>query len=118
MISPTGNSLLAIAGSSATDVYAVGASGTIVHYAGSGSWVAQTSGTTNTLRGTWADPPQGSYTADAYAVGDAGTVQHSNGASWLAMPTNIGTTLRSIYGTSATNLYVVGDLGVVLLGTQ
>jgi hypothetical protein len=34
------------------------------------------------------------------------------------MPAPVTTRFRSVFGTSATNLYVVGDDGVVLLGTQ
>jgi hypothetical protein len=77
------------------------------------------SGTSVNLHGVWADTPPTGYTADAYAVGDGGTVQHYNGVAWLNMPSPSGTSnLRAIYGTSPTNLYVVGDLSVVLLGTQ
>jgi hypothetical protein len=108
-------------GSSASDVYVVGNSGSIAHYSGSGSWTAMTSNTSVPLRAAWADAAPGGYTADAYAVGGSGTVQHYNGAAWLNMPTPAAAaslTLRAIYGTSATNLYVVGDQGTVLLGTQ
>src|SRR5579883_356693 len=114
-----GQQMLGVFGSSASDVYAVGTAGTIGHYTSKASgWTALASGTGVTLRGGWADAPQGSYTADAYAVGDGGTVQHYNGKAWLTMPTPVTTTLRGAYGTSATNLYVVGDNGVVLLGSQ
>jgi hypothetical protein len=113
----TTQALNAVTGSSASDVWVAGASGTILHYDGS-TWTAPSSGTTVTLRGVWADTPPGSYTADAYFVGDNGTVQHSNGAVILAMPTTVTTPLRTVFGTSATNVYVGGDVGVVLLGTQ
>jgi hypothetical protein len=110
--------LYSLRGSSSTDIYAVGANGTVLHNTGNNTWTAQTSGTTVTLRGVWADTPGSGYTADAYAVGDAGTVQHYNGDKWINMPAPVTSRFRSIYGTSATNLYVVGDNGVVLLGTQ
>jgi len=106
-------------GSSATDIYAVGSNGSVLHNTGGNSaWTSQTSGTAATLRGVWADAAGTGYSADAYAVGDNGTVQHYNGSTWLNMPAPVTTRFRSVVGTSATNLYVVGDNGVVLLGTQ
>jgi hypothetical protein len=121
MTTPGGNgggALNTVYGSSGTDIYAVGAGGRVLHNAGTTSWTAQTSGTTVTLRGVWADTPGSGYTADAYAVGDSGVVQHYNGSKWINMPAPVSSRFRSVYGTSATNLYVVGDNGVVLLGTQ
>jgi hypothetical protein len=110
--------LYAMYGSSSTDIYAVGASGVVLHNTGTNTWTAQASNTTNTLRSVWADPATSPYTADAYAVGDAGTVQHYNGNKWINMPAPVTSRFRGIFGTSSTNLYVVGDNGVVLLGTQ
>jgi hypothetical protein len=109
--------LNAVSGSSATDVWVAGASGTMLHYNGS-SWSPATSGTSVALHGVWADTPPGSYTADVYAVGDNGTVQHGNGSVILAMPTTVTSPLRTVFGTSSTNVYVGGDVGVVLWGTQ
>ena len=119
MTTPHGTATLySLWGSSSTDIYAVGANGTVLHNTGTSTWTAQTSGTTATLRDVWADAPGSCYTADAYAVGDAGTVQHYNGNKWINMPAPVTSRFRSVYGTSSTNLYVVGDNGVVLLGTQ
>ncbi len=120
MTMPQGvTNLDAVFGSSASDVYAAGTNGSLVHYAGSGSWTGMTSGTNQTLRGVWADSPPSGYSADAYAVGDAGTVQHYNGSAWLNMPTpSSAGNLLAVFGTSASNVYVVGDNGTVLLGTQ
>jgi hypothetical protein len=119
MTTPNGTgTLYSIWGSSSSDIYAVGANGTVLHNTGTNTWTAQTSGTTVTLRAVWADTPGTGYTADAYAVGDAGTVQHYNGNKWINMPAPVTSRFRSVWGTSATNLYVVGDNGVVLLGTQ
>jgi hypothetical protein len=119
MSTPNGTGILySLWGSSPTDIYAVGANGTVLHNTGTNTWTAQASGTTVTLRDVWADVPGTGYTADAYAVGDAGTVQHYNGNKWINMPAPVSSRFRSVYGTSATNLYVVGDNGVVLVGTQ
>jgi photosystem II stability/assembly factor-like uncharacterized protein len=62
--------------------------------------------------GVWSTSP-----SDTYLVGVGGTVQHFNGTEWQQLPTPVITTLRSVYGTTAQNVYVVGDNGVVLLGT-
>ncbi len=119
MSTPGGTPVLySLWGSSATDIYAVGANGTVLHNTGTNTWTAQASGTTATLRDVWADSPGSGYVADAYAVGDNGTVQHYNGNKWINMPAPVTSRFRSVYGTSATNLYVVGDNGVILLGTQ
>ena len=119
MTTPNGvGALYGVYGSSGTDAYVVGANGVVLHNTGTNSWTSQTSGTTATLRGVWADTPGTGYTADAYAVGDNGTVQHYNGNRWMNMPAPVTSRFRAIYGTSATNVYVVGDNGVVLLGTQ
>src|SRR5208283_2419895 len=49
---PQGNAILTVWGSSATDVFAVGLGGTIMHYNGS-TWSAMNSGSTNDLVGVW-----------------------------------------------------------------
>ena len=122
MTTPGGvSALYGVYGSSSSDVYAVGANGVVPHNAAAGpssNWTTQTSNTSVTLRSVWADSPGTGYTADAYAVGDNGTVQHYNGSKWINMPAPVTTRFRSIYGTSATNVYVAGDNGVVLIGTQ
>jgi hypothetical protein len=89
----------------------------MLHYNGT-AWSTPASGTATTLRAVWAVAPTGSYTADVYAAGDNGTVQHGNGAGFVAMPTPVTSTLRAAFGTSNTNVYVGGDAGVILLGTQ
>jgi hypothetical protein len=113
----TTQALNAVSGSSASDVWVAGALGTILHYNGS-TWSSPASGTTVTLRGAWADTPPLSYAADVYAVGDNGTVLHGNGAVILPMPTPVTSSLHAVFGTTATNVYAGGDVGVVLLGTQ
>lgn len=36
----------------------------------------------------------------------------------LPMPTTVTSTIRTVFGTSSTNVYVGGDNGLVLQGTQ
>jgi hypothetical protein len=42
----------------------------------------------------------------------------ATGSVILAMPTTVTSPLRTAFGTSSTNVYVGGDVGVVLWGTQ
>ena len=74
---PTGVTvdLYSVWGDSHSDVFAVGDSGTILHYDGS-VWSRQSSGTTANLRGVW-----GNSATDVIAVGDSGTILRFNGAS-------------------------------------
>ena len=65
--SGTTQSLTGVWGSRATDVFAVGHGGTILHYDGV-SWIAQAS-TAQFLNGVW-----GSDSTHVFAVGDAGLV--------------------------------------------
>jgi hypothetical protein len=118
MTSGTTDTLFAIWGTSTTQVWAVGQAGTIVANSGTATWTAQASGTTNDLRWLWGEPAPAGYTGDAYAVGDNGTILHYNGTQWTPMWSGLTSTLRTVYGTSATNVYIGGDNGVALLGSQ
>ena len=69
MTSPTRETLVDVYGNSSTDVFAVGLSGTIVHYDGA-EWKIQPSGVIDGLFGIWTS------TAEAFAVGDAGRILH------------------------------------------
>src|SRR5262249_5576061 len=74
--------LNAIYGSANSDVYAVGASGTIMRFDGS-NWIPMASGTTQDLYSTW------SRSGRVLAVGNAGTIQHGfRGATVLVSPSN------------------------------
>jgi hypothetical protein len=108
MNSGTLEQLSAVWGTSATNVFAVGDFGTILHYDG-GRWSAMNSGTTNWLHGVW-----GTSASNVFAVGEGGTILHYNGSSWSAM--NSGTTsfLFGVWGTSAADIYAVGYGGMIL----
>ena len=77
---------------SATEVFAVGACGTICHFTGT-SWDLQNSGTTRDLWAVW-----GRSATDVYAVGDSGTVLHFDGASWSAVADVPPQSARAIWG--------------------
>jgi PKD repeat protein len=65
--------LNSIWGTSATNIYAVGLDGTILHYNGS-DWIPENSGTTNRLNAIW-----GSSETNIYAVGDS-VILHKTGS--------------------------------------
>ena len=70
MTSGTTERLRSIWGSSSSDVFAVGGSGTILHYDGT-AWSEMSSGTTEHLYNVW-----GSSSSDVFAVGYDGTILH------------------------------------------
>jgi hypothetical protein len=79
----TTQSLLGLWGRSASDVWAVGEGGTILHWSGS-DWQDSPSGTTYPLRGVW-----GTATNDVWAVGDPDNTRHWDGRAWT--PVLLGT---------------------------
>jgi hypothetical protein len=74
-----------------------------------GSWVAQTSGSTNNLIDVW-----GSDVNNIWAVADnSPMVLKWNGTSWATV-TGGGTQLQGVWGASATNVWAVGQSGTIL----
>lgn len=104
-------SLLAVGGTSPTDIYAGGQSGTLAHYDGV-SWTT-VSGTGiavgEVVTGIWGTSSSNVYVATA--SGTVGLGLHRwNGTSWSTV--NPGDPrIRSIWGSSATDIYVGGDYG-------
>jgi hypothetical protein len=108
MTSGTTNNLLGVWGSSSHDVFAVGYSGTIIHYNGS-TWSSMTSGTTNPLTGIW-----GSAGNDVFAVDYYGNIIHYNGSTWTGMG-KMANYLSGIWGSSGSDVFAVGgSYGTIL----
>lgn len=99
----------ALWGTSATNIWGVGANGLIVHFDGTtASSVA--SPTTAQLLGIW-----GSSTNDIHVVGSNGAILHYDGASWTPLASSpTSSWLRAVWGSSATNVLAVGDDGTIL----
>lgn len=114
-----------VGGSSASDVWAVGAYGNVLHFDGS-RWQDRTPRnadgtklTTQTLRGIWASGP-----GDAWATGGvtdgAATILHWDGTSWADVSrdgagTAISTqALVSLWGSAANDVWAVGNSGTIL----
>jgi RHS repeat-associated protein len=76
MESGTTLDLAAIWGSDATNVFAVGPAGTILHFDGS-AWAPMDSGTTVDLNGVY-----GYAGDDVFVVGDSATILHYDGNAW------------------------------------
>jgi len=70
MTSSTTVDLYSVWGSASNDVFAVGSSGTIVHYDGS-DWSSMSTSTTSDLYGVW-----GASSTNVFAVGRSGTIVH------------------------------------------
>ncbi len=105
---PAGNTLTGVWGPAATDVFAVGYTGTIVHYDGS-AWTAMASGSTQSLTDVW-----GTAHDDVFAVGASGTILHFDGAAWSAMTSGSTATLYAVWGTSRRNVWAAGSSGTIL----
>jgi hypothetical protein len=79
-------------GSSASNVFAVGDAGTILHYDGSG-WTAMTSGTSVDLADVW-----GAAHDDVFVTGDAGTILHYDGDGWTPVTVNVTDPIGRMWG--------------------
>jgi hypothetical protein len=104
--SGTTQNLNGLWGSSASDLYAVGAGGAILHSRGDGQWSAQSSGTTMTLSAVW-----GSSAQDLYVVG-AQTVLRSTGDGQWHSETAPGNAYEAVWGSGAGDVYIAGILGI------
>jgi hypothetical protein len=112
--SPT---LAAVWGSSASDLWAVGVSNTILHYNGSiwTTFLPAGSVATNFF-GVWGTSP-----SDAWFVSSTGTngpgdgmIHHYNGATLSNALSATTPGLFGIWGSSATDVWAVGDGGTIL----
>ncbi|HEY5924596.1 MAG TPA: hypothetical protein VIV11_23115, partial [Kofleriaceae bacterium] len=104
---PVAGTLLGIWGRSPTDVFAVGGktgSGSIFHFDGS-TWTEMSIETAGTklLRGVWGT------TNAVFAVGENGTILRLVGSIWSAMGSPTSHTLVSVWGSSASDVFAVGN---------
>ncbi len=104
----TSTYLFGIWGSGVGYIFAVGESGKILHFDGSGGWKEQPSGVTVQLNDVW-----GSGTT-VFAVGDAGTILRYDGSSWTPLTSGTSEDLYAVWGSSASDVYAAGDNGTLL----
>jgi hypothetical protein len=106
-------------GFSHDDVTLVGNAGTVLHWSG-GAWSVEPTPTSQNLWGVWGAAPD-----DLWAVGGSGnkdgdaTLLHFDGSAWqsVALPTLQKAGVNAffkVWGTSASDVYVVGQKGAVL----
>lgn len=107
---PVGNLLLALWGN-AEAFYAVGDSGTILHFDGK-ELIPLESGTRALFTGVWGSA---SEAGELFVVGEEGTLLRSQKGGPF-VPEEVGTKawLRAVWGSSARDVFVVGDGGTIL----
>ena len=103
------NPLMAVWGTSASDVFAVGDNGAILHFDGA-TLAAMSSPTPETLVDVYGNGP-----SDVFAVGLSGVILHYDGAEWKIQPSGVTDGLSGIW-TSIAEAFVVGDGGRILHG--
>ena len=107
-----------LAGTSPTDVYALGSESTfdtepsittyaVEHYDGTG-WTRSLTTTEYQLNGVWAVGAN-----NAFAVGNGGRILHYDGTGWTLMTSPITQNLLDVWGTSGSDVYAVGDGGIL-----
>ena len=105
---PPANDLYGVNGSGPTNVYAVGDTGSILHYDGT-RWATLASPQPVLLRSVW--------TANAdltYIVGAEGTMLTASGETITALPSPTTRFLRSVWGIAPNDVYAVGDTGTII----
>jgi hypothetical protein len=99
--SGTANNLTGVWGFSPTNIYAVGASGTILNWNGS-SWSAQTSGTAANFLGV-----QGPDSGHVYAWADDSTLHVSHdGSTWTSLGTPFSFTPHGLFATTSSDMWI------------
>ncbi len=110
--SGTSFELCGVWGSSATDVFAVGARGSaggnILHYDGS-AWSPMSTNTPFDFFGIW-----GTSSTDVFATGSPGAILHYDGKSWTWLISGVTQGLSAVWGSSPSNVFAVGMSGTIL----
>jgi hypothetical protein len=106
--SGTGATLRDVWGTSASDMYACGVDGTILHYDGI-AWTSMSSNTTGDLYSLW-----GASSDDIFAVGESGIVIHYDGIAWSPMGKPPTGHLNAVWGSAPDNVFAVGNGGIIL----
>ena len=89
------------------DVWAVGASGTIVHY--DGCWRAQPSPTSERLSAVWAAPG-----GVVWAVGIKGLTVRRDAGRWTVAPAPTVSPLNAVWGAAANDVWTVAENAQIL----
>ncbi|MCK5797037.1 MAG: hypothetical protein KAI47_07640 [Deltaproteobacteria bacterium] len=143
---PTDETLTSVWGTSKDDVFAVGFRGTLLRRQGGpgkkGTWETipvplemffetvpdaglptgdAAAVSVRNFWGVWAGR-HGDVTQDVYIAGDRGTVLHldvsATPPTWTRINTGVEEKLTGVWGANSSRVFVVGDFGTVLSGTQ
>jgi hypothetical protein len=107
--SPTNYDLRAIAGSTDSDIWAVGDFGKILHYDG-GTWTVLESEISVTLWGVWV-----AITGEVFVVGNSGYAARYDGkGGFKELHTGVISNLYGVHGVNAEQVWAVGSQGEVL----
>jgi hypothetical protein len=102
---PPVTNVLALHGSSSTNVWAVGAQNTLLHYDG-GSWSASPAGTTSqpvpSFSAIWAAGPDDAWVAGTHSI------THWDGHAWTVAVPSLPSALTLIHGATSTDVWSVG----------
>jgi hypothetical protein len=99
--------LRSVWGPSASDVYAVGDDGVVVHYDG-GGWTALSSPTSDDFTFVW-----GTGASEIYAGTDTGTLYRYDGAGWTTALELPGLALHAAAGTAPDDIFVAAGNGAL-----
>ncbi|MFN0248554.1 MAG: WD40/YVTN/BNR-like repeat-containing protein [Kofleriaceae bacterium] len=91
----------------ANDVFAVGDGGAIIRRQ-DGEWTQMTSGTTEDLRGVWAQS-----STNVWAVGQNGTVLRWNGTDWAPVANAPDIDYTGVWGAGADDVWLIGTASAV-----
>lgn len=115
MTSGTSEHLRGLGGTSGADVLAVGENGVVLHYNGA-DWSDASPGIPVAFNEAWMDAPN-----SAFVVGEGGTVERLENGVWSLLSLgSVTENLLSVWGSSANNVYVVGNQSTAFkwTGTQ
>jgi photosystem II stability/assembly factor-like uncharacterized protein len=107
MTSGTTKALRAVWGSGPTDVFAVGASGTVLHFNGS-SWTPMTAPNTWVFYAVTGNGPK-----EVVAAGYGGVVNTYDGSKWSDLPTGMTKDINGIWSPGPKSYYVACDSGMI-----
>lgn len=100
--------LYAVAGTSATDIWAVGVEGTVLHWEGD-QWTAVEPPAETSLWDVWV-----ASSTEVYVVGSNGGAWVWNGEEWTTLPTGVDNNLYGIDSAGDGTVWAIGNRGMVL----
>ena len=110
---PQGNPLQAVSGNADNNVYAVGLSGTILHFDGV-SWTVKPRLDVLAFTDAWVSPTGQLFAAGGHGMGGAGMVVHGYDAPWSVDTLPPYGVVRAVWGVSDTSVFALNEANRVL----